>query len=69
MFARMVLEGPVPAFAVLPAAVFLGDVIDRTVFFRQLERSDVEFGLQRQHPVAGGLAVLRDDDLQPAGSR
>jgi hypothetical protein len=69
MFTWMVPEGPVPALAVLPAAVLLGDVIDRTVFFRQLERPDVEFGLQRQHPVAGGLTVLRDDDLQPAGSR
>jgi hypothetical protein len=69
MFTWMVPEGPVPALAVLPAAVLLGDVIDRTVFFRQLERPDVEFCLQRQHPVAGGLTVLSDDDLQPAGSR
>jgi hypothetical protein len=65
----MVSEGPVSTLTVLPPAVLLGDVVDRVVVLRQLERPDVEFGLQRQHPVAGGLAVLRDDDLQPAGSR
>jgi hypothetical protein len=69
MFARMVPEGPVSAFAVFPAAMFLGDVVDRAVLLGQLECPDVEFGLQRQHPVAGGLAVLSDDDFQPAGPR
>jgi hypothetical protein len=69
MFTRMVSEGSVPALAVLPAAVLLGDVVDRAVVFYQFKGSDVEFRLQGQDAVAGGLAVLRDDDLQPAGPR